>query len=167
MTIVTRGYGGQAIVTWGYGDLSISILTPFISEIIGAKFSKLNSKLARYTILDDTTAYFERIIAETSDEPVVTPPDGVDLVIVPNVFVSFNGFDRLEIQFDTTNTLDAFMDRVISEEPIVQGFPGDNLDLQILPNVSVTYEKSDGLTTNHEISDEIGTEFIRIIAEEI
>ena len=165
MTIVTRSYGGTAIVTWGYGELIYQLISPF-SEIVGIKFTKLNSKSILFDILNNTTALMERIIAETSDDLVINPPTGSDLQVIPSVSVLFNGINHIRSNYKSIYTVKAHIDRVISEEPIVQVMNPSGGDLQIIPTVSVFYEKINSIATNHEISNKVDTTFIRVIAEE-
>lgn len=166
MSIVIGGYSGTAIVTWGYGDLLVKLFSPF-AESISAKFTKLHGDSVIFEKTNDITSLFDRIVAETSNDPVVNPPDGVDLVITPTVFVSFEGINHIVSKYDTIDAIKAIMERVVSEEPIAQVKSPSGGDLQITPTTFVSYEKLDGIAINHEISNKIDVVFERIIAEEV
>jgi hypothetical protein len=168
MTITIRGYGGgNAIVTWGYGNLTIPIIVSEFLEVIDVKFTKLNGKISLFNLTNDTAAFMSRIISESSDDLVVIPPDGNDLEIIPTVSVQYNSFDKIKTIYQSFESIDAFMLRVISEEPIIQGTAPDGNDLQVIPTVSVFYEKSDSIYIQQDITNEVNTKFIRIIPEEL
>jgi hypothetical protein len=167
MSIVTKGYGGYAIASWGYGDLIVKVIRavhPFAG--ITTIFKKLDGLLVLFNISNNTGAEFERIIAETSEDLVADPPGG-DLQVIPTVSVSFDSNDRVKVFYESIDLIDAFMDRVISEEPIVQVKDPETGDLQIIPTVGINYRKSNEIRIKHGISDKVNTTFIRIIAEEI
>lgn len=60
MTIITNGYGGQAVASWGYGNIHILIIRANIKTI----FEKTNTANSIYKKTNEVTALFKRVISE-------------------------------------------------------------------------------------------------------